>query len=140
MKAVFKGYKLGSGVRYGVHLTVGRVYDLTPCEEKDGLFEVVDDLCVTHVIRPNGIIYDFEVLTEDKPLSYDELFDDAAYGYYVAVNGTSNKPQIERKRFTYYINGGAVTKRRFDDVLLCVNDFKKDGIDTSSIKFEVKFE
>lgn len=34
----------------------------------------------------------------------------------------------------------SVTKDRFDSALSCVKDFEAEGVDVSSIKFELKFE
>lgn len=140
MKAVFKGYLANFKPSHvGVYFTVGKIYDLIPNEAAEGFYDVKDDEGVSHLIRPNKLVYDFEFLPEDKLLTCSKLFDDT-YGYEMMMNDILNKPQIEQKRFTFYINGDAVTKRRFDEVLSCVKDFEDEGVDTSSIKFELKFE
>lgn len=110
MKAVFKGYKKPGHFEF----TVGKIYDLSTIPETCRYTMVTDDNDFTGTFIP-GEIYDFEVLIP---------------GSFITDN----------RQFKYCINGEVVTKVKFDDVLLCVKDFKKDGIDTSSIKFEVKFE
>ncbi len=62
-----------------------------------------------------GDIYDFEALIPDEFIG-------------------------KEKQFKYYINGEVVSKVNFDYALSCIKDFKSDGVETSSIKFEVKFE
>ncbi|HIC1275382.1 TPA: hypothetical protein ACWZ7Z_004991, partial [Escherichia coli] len=79
-----------------------------------GYMGVTDDSGFRAIFIPDNI-YDFEVLIPDEFIG-------------------------KEKQFKYYINGAAVSKVKFDDTLLCVKEFKSDGIDTSSIKFEVKFE
>ncbi|AQN32389.1 virion structural protein [Escherichia phage vB_EcoS_CEB_EC3a] len=110
MKAVFKGYKKAGCLEF----TIGKIYELSTATEAFGFLKVTDDDGFNGVIIP-GDTYDFEVLIPDEFIN-------------------------KKKQFKYYINGEVVTKTKFDDTLLCVKDFKSDGIDTSSIKFEVKFE
>lgn len=130
MKAVFKGYLYNFKPSHvGIYFTVGKIYDLIPHEYAEGFYNVKDDNGFAHSIRPNKLVYDFEFI-----LSYDELFDGCC------VSEISNKPQCNEKRFTYYINGVSVTKERFDSALSCVKDFEAEGVDASSIKFELKFE
>lgn len=133
MKAVFKGYKANGSYEF----TVGKVYDLTALT-RNGYYEVCDDDLSPCVFK-NGFTYDFEALPEDKPLSSSELLDyDYDRGF--ITDCTVKNPQIEEKRFTYYINEMSVTKERFDSAFSFVKDFEAEGVDTSSIKFELKFE
>lgn len=110
MKAVFKGYKKPGFYK----LTVGKTYELSTTPGECGYTEVTDDNNFRVAFIP-GDTYDFEVLIPDSFIT-------------------------DNRQFKYYINGEAVTKVKFDDTRLCVKDFESDGIDVSSIKFEVKFE
>lgn len=134
MKAVFKGYKKAGCFEF----TVGKIYELSTTPGSCGYTEVTDDNNFRGTFIP-GDIYDFEVLIPDEPITSSKLFDDS-YGCEMMMNEILSKPQIEQKQFTFYINGDAVTKRRFDEVLSCVKDFEAEGVDASSIKFELKFE
>lgn len=110
MKAVFKGYKKPGCFEF----TAGKIYDLSTTPGACGYAEVTDDNNFRGTFIP-GDIYDFEVLIPDGFIT-------------------------DNRQFKYYINGEAVTKVKFDDTRLCVKDFESEGIDVSSIKFEVKFE
>ena len=110
MKAVFKGYKKVGCFKF----TVGKIYEISTKLAPYGYSEVTDDNDFRVTFIP-GDTYDFEVLIPDEFI-------------------------VKEKQFKYYINGEAVSKVKFDDTLLCVNDFESSGVDTSSIKFEVKFE
>ena len=140
MKAVFKGYLDDSEPSHvGVYFTVGKIYDLIPSEVIEGFYNVIDDDGYTHLLRPSKLVYDFEFLPEDKPLTCSKLFDDS-YGHEMMMNEILSNPQIDQRQFTFYINGVSVTKKMFDSVLLSVKDFEAEGVDASSIKFELKFE
>lgn len=141
MKAIFKGHLVESNPSDSeVYFTVGKIYDLIPSEVVDGFYNVRDDKGFTHLIRPNKLGYDFEVLIPDGSLSCSELFDDA-YGYELMVDEISNKPKTGvRKELRYCINDTVVDKGVFDDALSCFAELESMGVDTSSIKFEVKFE
>lgn len=110
MKAVFKGYKKAGRLEF----TIGKIYELSETRGVGGYMGVTDDSGFRAIFIPDNI-YDFEVLIPDEFIG-------------------------KEKQFKYYINGEAVSKVKFDDTLLCVKEFKSDGIDTSSIKFEVKLE
>lgn len=133
MKAVFKGYK-----KHGCfEFTVGKVYELSAGAY--GYTKVTDDNDFRGTFIP-GDIYDFEVLIPDEPITCSKLFDDS-YGYEMMMNEILSKPKIEvGKKLKYRINNTAVDKGAFDDALSCFAELESMGVDTSSIKFEVKFE
>lgn len=112
MKAIFKEY-IGSEHLVKRNFTAGKDYNLK--DAKFGFYMTQDDKGKSLIFQ-NGVDYMFELVDECK--SIDNLI----------------------PSFKFFINGYAVSKVKFDDTLLCVKDFKSDGIDTSSIKFEVKFE
>lgn len=128
MKAVFKRY-LGSLTpdQNGVYLTVGKIYDLIPSEVVEGFYNVEDDNGFVRLIRPN-IVYEFEFLNKEE-----FLMDDILCNQKLGIAESNGK-------LKHYVNGIYVTKERFDDVLSCVKYFEAEGVDTSSIKFELRFE
>ena len=110
MKAVFKGYKKVGCFEF----TIGKIYELSTTPGACGYVEVTDDNDFRGTFIP-GDIYDFVVLIPDEFIG-------------------------KERKFKYYINGEAVSKVKFDDALSCVKDLEADGVDTSSIKFELRFE
>ena len=110
MKAVFKGYKKVGWFEF----TIGKIYDISTEIGAHEYSQVTDDNGFRARFIP-GDIYDFEALIPDDSIG-------------------------KEKQFKYYINGEVVSKVKFDYALSCIKDFKSDGIETSSIKFEVKFE
>lgn len=104
--------------------TVGKAYTVNHFDIADeNYFWCSDDNGVYRYIK-NGAFHTFAIREENGDIKLK--IPDEFIG--------------KEKQFKYYINGEAVSKVKFDDTLLCVKDFKSDGIDTSSIKFEVKFE
>ena len=129
MKAVFKGYlRCRNLEQNGIHFTVGNIYDLIPSEVVEGFYNVEDDDGFVHLLKPSKLVYDFEFLNKEWFLMDDIL--------------CNQKPGIAESngKFKHYVNGIYVTKERFDDVISCVKDFEAKGVDTSSIKFELRFE
>lgn len=134
MKAVFKGYLVNSKISKSVvYFTIGNTYDLIPDEVFEGFYHVKDDEGFTHLIRPNnqGYGYHFDVIIPDELISYSSQ---------AIMDKILSKPQIDQKRFTYYINEMSVNKERFNSALSYVKCFEAEGVDVSSIKFELKFE
>lgn len=134
MKAVFKGYKKDGYLEF----TVGNIYELSTIPGESRYKEVTDDDNSRGILIP-GDIYDFDVLITDDAITCSKL-SDYFCGCEIIKDDTVKNPQVEQKRFTYYINEVSVTKERFDSALSCVKDFETEGVDASSIKFELKFE
>lgn len=117
-----KALYLGNIGNENCGFTVGKEYKIH--DFKGGYIVVCDDYDNYRRIN-NGAFHKFCLLKDDDGLKVtipDEFI------------------TKEEKQFKYYINGEVVTKVKFDDTLLCVKEFKSDGVDTSSIKFEVKFQ
>lgn len=129
MKAVFKGFlRCRKLAQNGVYFTVGNIYDLIPSEVVEGFYNVEDDNGFVHLLKPNKLVYDFEFLNKEE-----FLMDDILCNQKLGIAESNGK-------LKHYVNGIYVTKERFDDVLSCVKDFEAEGVDTSSIKFELIFE
>lgn len=132
MKAVFKGYLVNSKISKSVvNFTIGNTYELIPDEVFEGFYQVKDDEGFTHLIRPDKLGYHFDVIIPDEVISYSSK---------AMIDKILSKPPVDQRKFTYYINGMSVTKERFDSALSCVKDFEAEGVNASSIKFELKFE
>lgn len=123
MKAVFKGYKKEACGKF----TIDKHYRIEPDYDVEGIFIAVDDDGYRIFFKKGDDYYDFEILPKDKPLSSGELFD-AAYGF------------EDEKRLKYYINCTEVNKDYFYETLSSCADLESRNVDTSSIKFEVRFE
>lgn len=118
-KAVYLGNT--DGEYYG--FTVGKEYDVDKyITENDYIGAFSNDGDYRHI--KNGAFHKFGIQDENGALKL-KIKDESI---------------SKEKQFKYYINGELVTKVKFDDTLFLVKDFESDGIDTSSIKFEVKFE
>lgn len=117
MKAVFKGYKKAGYFDF----TVGKIYDLsrTPGSNNEYV-KVKDDKGYLGVI--NLSVYDFEFI---EPTDF-------------VVKGDNFK--VEKAGIKYFINKDIVTKEAFYEVRREVRQLTLNGVKTSSIKFEVKFE
>lgn len=124
MKAVFKGYKKEEACG---KFTIGKHYRIEPDYDVEGIFIAVDDDGYRIFFKRGDDYYDFEILPKDRPLSSGELFD-TAYGY------------EDKKQLKYYINCTVVDKDYFYETLSSCADLKSRNVDTSSIKFEVRFE
>lgn len=124
MKNKSKALYLGNTYDECCEFTQGREYDFY--DLGDGFIGLCDDNDTERCIK-NGTFYKFKLINEDHFVTETEC--------------ASMQPSADKKpEFRYYINGEVVTKVKFDDTLLCVKDFESSGFDTSSIKFEVKFE
>lgn len=126
MKAVFKGYNIKCSA---LEFTIGKVYFLNETE-CHGYFGVEDDTGIGGIINPNGYYYEFEVLSEDKPLSSSELPDNADDCIEAAY----------KAKLRYYINEREVDMVDFENVRYRVGELNEYGVKCDSIKLEVKFE
>lgn len=119
LKAVYLGNEDGEYRGF----TVGNEYEVgNYIAENDCFGSFDDDGCYLYI--NNGAFHKFRIHDENGYLNLK----------------TQDEFISKEKQLKYYINGDAVTKCKFNDVLLCVMGFQSDWIDASSIKFEVKFE
>lgn len=129
MKAVFKGYKAKGSYEF----TVGKVCDLLKdeCERVEHeCFRVKDDSGFAEVVVIPGNIYDFEELIPD------EISD----VYKLMIDNILKNAQVNNKRLKYFINYSEVDKDDFHKATSYCADLESMGVDTSPVKFEVKFE
>lgn len=125
MKAVFKGYKKPGFYK----LTVGKTYELSTTSGACGYTEVTDDNNFRGTFIP-GDTYDFEVLIPD------EISD----GYKLMIDNILKNAHVNNKRLKYFINYHEVDKDDFHKATSYCAGLESMGVDTSPIKFEVKFE
>lgn len=118
-KAIFNGYKQK---KHWFNFIIGKEYIV----KKESDYEYVTDECDYDVpILPSSDFYDFSITGEEDSIKEPSSI---------------NCSVEELAHIKCFINGNLVTEDHFEDVYRDVARAKSMGIETSSIKFEMKFE